>query len=282
MASVLEYDDDRHRTGVIALWRDVFGYATAHNDPALALQRKRAVADGLLFVAEDDAGAVAGTAMAGYDGHRGWLYSVAVRPDLRGHGLGTTLVRRAEAALSALGCLKINLQLLATNEATAAFYRRLGYAAEPRVSMGRVLAENVAVPDAAASPEAVVREFWRRMARNDFHAVRPLLGDDFVAEWPQSRERIRGGERFARMNADYPAHGPWRFQVNRLVAAGAQVVTQVSVTDGVQAAEPVSFFEVHGGLVRRLTEYWPDPFEPASNRRHLVEPMDAPARPGGD
>jgi hypothetical protein len=124
-------------------------------------------------------------------------------------------------------------------------------------------------PDA----EAVVREFWRLMATNDFHAVKAVLGEGLVVEWPQSKERIVGAENFARMNAEYPAHGPWRFTLNRLVASGEQVVTQVSVSDGVQHAEPVSFFTVRGSRIVAMQEYWPEPFEASSHRRHLVEPM---------
>lgn len=121
--------------------------------------------------------------------------------------------------------------------------------------------------------ESVVREFWRRMASNDFASVGAVLAPDFVMEWPQSRERIRGAERFCRMNAEYPTTGRWRFQINRLVASGESVVTQVSLGDGTQSAEPVSFFTVRGGKIVQLVEYWPEPFAPAENRRHLVEPM---------
>ena len=122
--------------------------------------------------------------------------------------------------------------------------------------------------------EAAVREFWRLMATNDFHAVKAVLAEAFVLEWPQSKERIRGGDNFARMNAEYQAHGPWSFQVNRLLAAGNEAVTQVSVSDGVQRAEPISFFTVEEGKITRLVEYWPDPTEPLPNRSHLVERME--------
>jgi ketosteroid isomerase-like protein len=124
------------------------------------------------------------------------------------------------------------------------------------------------------STEAVVREFWRLMATNDFHSVKAVLAPEFVMEWPQSKERIRGAENFARMNAEYPTAGRWQFQVNRLVASASEVVTQVSVTDGQQSAEPVSFFTVVGGRITRLVEYWPEPFAAAANRRHLTEPIE--------
>jgi ketosteroid isomerase-like protein len=125
----------------------------------------------------------------------------------------------------------------------------------------------------STSAESVVREFWRVMSTNDFQSVKAVLAEEFVVEWPQSGERIRGAENFARMNAEYPANGPWTFKINRLVASGESVVTQVSVTDGLQTAEPVSFFTVRDGKVVLLMEYWPEPFAPPENRRHLVERM---------
>jgi limonene-1,2-epoxide hydrolase len=122
-----------------------------------------------------------------------------------------------------------------------------------------------------SSAEAVVREFWRLMNTNDFHAVKAVLAPELLVEWPQSGERIRGPENFALINAEYPATGRWRFSINRLVASGDEVVTQVSLTDGSQSAEPVSFFTVRAGRIVHMVEYWPEPFAPAANRSHRVE-----------
>jgi ketosteroid isomerase-like protein len=126
-------------------------------------------------------------------------------------------------------------------------------------------------PDAAI---AVVSEFWRRMASNDFASVAAVLAPDFVLEWPQSRERIRGAERFVAMNDEYPAHGPWVFAVHRIVGGASDAVSDVSVTDGVQTARAVSFFTVADGRIVRITEFWPEPFEPAAHRAHLTERME--------
>ena len=133
---IVVYCDADHRNDVISLWTSVFGYATPHNDPALAIDRKLAVKDSLFFVAEIGGRAV-GTVLGGYDGHRGWIYSLAVREDLRNHGLGTALLSHAETALTDLGCVKINLQIAAGNEAVEAFYSANGYAVEERISMGK-------------------------------------------------------------------------------------------------------------------------------------------------
>ncbi len=123
---------------VAALWAEVFPDDPPHNAPAIVIPKKLAVQPELFFVAEGE-GRIAGTVMAGYDGHRGWLYTVAVDPRLRRKGVGTALVRHAEAALLALGCPKVNLQVRASNAAVVAFYRSLGYAVEERISMGKRL-----------------------------------------------------------------------------------------------------------------------------------------------
>jgi dethiobiotin synthase len=129
-------DDDED--GVVALWRRVFGYGEARNEPRYVLALKQSHGDDLLLVARDG-DTLVGTAMAGYDGHRGWLYSVAVDPDRRRRGIGRTLVRALETRLAALGAPKINLQIRRGNEAVIPFYEALGYQVEAHTSMGRLL-----------------------------------------------------------------------------------------------------------------------------------------------
>ncbi|WLH04891.1 GNAT family acetyltransferase [Pseudomonas lurida] len=136
------YRDRQHRAQVVALWQEAFGYDTAHNLPTLVIDKKLAVNDGLFFVVTDKK-TVVGTILAGYDGHRGWLYSVAVHADYRRHGLGSSLVRHAEQALTALGCMKVNLQITSGNDGVAGFYEALGYGVEPRISMGKKIVGNI-------------------------------------------------------------------------------------------------------------------------------------------
>lgn len=120
----------------------------------------------------------------------------------------------------------------------------------------------------------VAHEFWRLMGTNDFQSVAAVLAQQFVLEWPQTGERIRGAERFAQMNQEYPAHGPWRFTINRLVGSDAEAVSDVTVTDGVRHDRAITFFTVAHGKVIRIVEYWPEPSDPATNRAHLTEAMD--------
>lgn len=139
--TITPFVDAVHRPQVVALWETVFGYEAAHNHPDLVIDKKLAVDDKLFFVAVAEQ-AVVGTIMAGYDGHRGWIYSVAVAPSHRRQGIGSRLVAHAEQALTGLGCVKINLQILAGNESVAGFYAALGYAVEQRVSMGKRISQN--------------------------------------------------------------------------------------------------------------------------------------------
>ncbi len=122
--------------------------------------------------------------------------------------------------------------------------------------------------------EEIVKTFWSLMQTNDFRSVGEVLSNDFILEWPQSKERIRGRDNFAAMNEQYPANGRWKFQINRIIAVGDEAVSDVSVTDGVQVARVISFFQISNNLIQKMVEFWPDPFAPPENRKHLVELFD--------
>lgn len=125
--------------GVDRLWTRVFPDDPPRNRAAHAIPAKLALEDGLFWVALDENDRVIGTTMAGWDGHRGWLYAVAVDENCRRGGVGKALVEHAVAALKARGCEKVNLQIREGNEAVTAFYESLGFAVEPRTSMGRMI-----------------------------------------------------------------------------------------------------------------------------------------------
>lgn len=122
---------------------------------------------------------------------------------------------------------------------------------------------------------ALVEDFWDRMMTNDFRSVGPVLADDFVLDWPQSNERIRGRDNFTAMNEEYPAHGRWQFTVNKIVGNDLEAVSDVTVTDGVQHARAISFFSTRAGKIVKIVEFWPEPFLAREDRKHLVERMDS-------
>lgn len=122
---------------VIALWA-ACDLLRPWNDPKKDIARKLEVQPELFLVAVG-AGELVGTVMAGFDGHRGWIYYLAVSPAQQGTGVGRALMEAAEARLRELGCPKINLQIRAENEAVRAFYERLGYRRDAVLSLGKRL-----------------------------------------------------------------------------------------------------------------------------------------------
>jgi ribosomal protein S18 acetylase RimI-like enzyme len=129
-----EADED----AVAGLWRKVFPDAPAWNDPHRDIKRKLSVQPELFLVAVSGE-ALVGTAMGGFDGHRGWVHLVAVDPRCRRQGIGAALMRGVEDGLVRLGCHKLNLQVRGSNTDVVAFYEHLGYAVEDRVSMSKHL-----------------------------------------------------------------------------------------------------------------------------------------------
>jgi ribosomal protein S18 acetylase RimI-like enzyme len=125
------------KSSLISLWQTVFPDDPPHNEPSSVIEMKLAV-DDLIIVAESERELI-GACMAGYDGHRGWLYAVAVAPSHRRKGIGEKLVKFTMQSLKHLGCIKINLQIRSTNTEVAAFYKSLGFSIEDRLSMGRFI-----------------------------------------------------------------------------------------------------------------------------------------------
>ena len=112
-------------SAVVAVWERA-GLTRPWNDPHKDIRRKLQVRPDLFLVAELD-GTVVGTVMAGYDGHRGWLYYLATAGTHRGQGLGAALVAEAERLLEAMGCPKVQLMVRPDNTGARGFYDALGY-----------------------------------------------------------------------------------------------------------------------------------------------------------
>ena len=127
---------DADQDGIVALWNEVFRDDPPWNAPAEMIRRKRGVQPELFLVALVEE-RVIGTVLAGFDGVRGWIHHLGVLPSMRRRGIATRLMKAAEAGLANLGCPKVNLQVRAANADSVAFYRRIGYQVEERVSMGK-------------------------------------------------------------------------------------------------------------------------------------------------
>jgi limonene-1,2-epoxide hydrolase len=117
----------------------------------------------------------------------------------------------------------------------------------------------------------VVERFWETMATNDFHAAAQLLHDDYILEWPQSGERIRGRDNFSAINTFYPAEGKWTFKINHIAADGDLVVTDVTVSDGKRQDQAITFSTICDGTILKQVEFWPESFEAPAWRTQWVE-----------
>ncbi|HEY2007812.1 MAG TPA: GNAT family acetyltransferase [Rhizomicrobium sp.] len=133
---ILAYEEG-HLPGLEALWKQCLP-----DDPlweASDAAHSASQARSTIRLIANDGDDVIGSVMAGYDGHRGWLYALAVLPAYRFDHVATTLVIEAEKKLRSIGCTKINLQIRSSNPQAQQFYRTLGYATEDRISMGKRL-----------------------------------------------------------------------------------------------------------------------------------------------
>lgn len=122
---------------VISLWNEC-GLVAPQNDPAKDIERKLKVDPDLFLVGVNENGIVA-SVMGGYEGHRGWINYLAVRPSEQRNGYGQSIMKAVEALIKAKGCPKINLQIRATNEAVIAFYTAIGYDNDNVVGLGKRL-----------------------------------------------------------------------------------------------------------------------------------------------
>lgn len=125
------------RLAVIKLWEEC-GLTRPWNDPAKDIDRKLSVQPELFLVGELD-GRVIASAMAGYDGHRGSVYYLAVLPEHQGKGHGQTIMQKIEVLLMGIGCPKMNIVVRTSNEPVLHFYSRLGYKPDEVVCIGKRL-----------------------------------------------------------------------------------------------------------------------------------------------
>ncbi|KAM9862232.1 GNAT family acetyltransferase [Leucobacter sp. BZR 635] len=121
----------------VALW-ETCGLTRPWNDPRADIARKLSVQPELFLVAEI-AGEIVGSVMAGYDGHRGWMYYLATDPEHRGRGIGRALVAEAERLLEGIGCPKAQLMVRSDNAAAQGFYTGLGYELNEVLVLGKRL-----------------------------------------------------------------------------------------------------------------------------------------------
>jgi ribosomal protein S18 acetylase RimI-like enzyme len=129
--------NESDKEDVIALWHEC-GLVAPQNDPAKDIERKLKVDPDLFLVGVTDKGIVA-SVMGGYEGHRGWINYLAVKPSEQRKGYGQSIMQAVETLIKQKGCPKINLQVRNGNESVIAFYSAIGYGNDNVVGLGKRL-----------------------------------------------------------------------------------------------------------------------------------------------
>lgn len=128
------------REQLVSLWHEC-RLISPKNDPDKDIERKMKVKTGWLFIGEENSIVVA-SVMVGYEGHRGWINYLAVKPGFQRMGFGRKMMERAETELMKAGCPKINLQVRKENRKVLKFYKRLGYSEDAVISLGKRLQDD--------------------------------------------------------------------------------------------------------------------------------------------
>jgi ribosomal protein S18 acetylase RimI-like enzyme len=122
---------DADVAAVIALWQRC-GLSRPWNDPAADIARARKGPNAAMLIGRDG-GRIAASVLVGHDGHRGWVYYVAVDPDDRYKGYGRVIMDAAEEWLRGRGIEKLQLMVRPDNSQVQAFYQSLGYVEQERI-----------------------------------------------------------------------------------------------------------------------------------------------------
>jgi ketosteroid isomerase-like protein len=121
----------------------------------------------------------------------------------------------------------------------------------------------------------IAQEVWRKLGAGDWDGARALLADDYVQEWPQSRERIEGPDDALAINRNFPGGMP-TMTFRRATGSGEVVVLEVDLhyPDG-SRYQGVSVIQVHDGKVVKEVDYFAQPFEAPQWRAQWVKRMPA-------
>lgn len=143
----------------------------------------------------------------------------------------------------------------------------LGPGGPPEVSLPEARVHAV---DETSMTRQTARDYVDLLEGRDWAGLAALLTDDVVYEMPQTRERIRGKDAFLQFNIEYP--GDWHLRARRVIADGFLAALWLDVRVGVEQQDACVWLEVsEQGLISKVIDYWPEPYEPPQGREHLTQ-----------
>lgn len=119
------------------------------------------------------------------------------------------------------------------------------------------------------SPKACIQRYWQTANARDWEAFAALLQEDVVYTIPQTREIVRGRAGYTDFNATFP--GDWQVVILRTLAEGDQGISLTAFRLGGQEQQCITFFEFEEGLITRIVDYWPEPYEPPQRMSKYIE-----------
>ncbi len=119
------------------------------------------------------------------------------------------------------------------------------------------------------STRAIIEKYWKAVNGRDWSTFEVLIDENILYDLPQTRERTHGRKAFREFNQNYP--GDWNLSIVNLVTDEYQAVSTISFKDNGEEQTGISFFEIKNGLIRKIVEYWPSPYDPPSRDSDDIE-----------
>jgi len=124
--------------------------------------------------------------------------------------------------------------------------------------------------DETARTRHVASDYVDSLERRDWDRLSALLAEDVTYEMPQTRERIRGRSAFLQFNREYP--GDWHLGLRRVVADAGYAALWLDVRVDAERQDACIWLEIsEQGQIDRITDYWPEAYEPPQGREHLTQ-----------
>jgi ribosomal protein S18 acetylase RimI-like enzyme len=211
------------------------------------------------------------------------IHVMALLPTFHGKKIGSALIKKVEESLHSQGFKFLTVKTLSENrpdenyDRTRKFYLKYGFTPveEFKSLWGEhnpclMMIKSLSVSNQISNYVNIVKSFWNLFSNQQWDEASNLLHHNFVATWPQSREKIIGAKNFIDVNRYYP--GNHKIEVIHYFEVGSKVLTTVWIeADTGQKTFANSIFEIDNGRILKVEEFWAEPYPAPEWRKQWVE-----------